>query len=598
MQQSIGEIVRQVRLLRRLTQRELAGDRYSKSYVSAVEHGRIVPSAEALRLFAERLGQPDGNFVALLQQPDVEKALSVLDTTLTFTNGHIKRDATNALLLTLLEQEDLPGVSPSLHLPALAPDALAALPPSLQARYYSLMGSAAKAQGDVAAALRAFEAALALAPIDRQAAILDEIGTCHAQQRAYHTALGYHLHALRLLARGPASQASALLHLLVELHCGDDYLAVGAYRQALGHYESARSHLSAHHDLATIGKLYVGLGYLLYTVLFLATAPSAPASLSLLPEQIEHDYERASHFLRQGLSFYQASGDRLGEAHARLTLATLLLDWSLWQRRTRYGLADTGERRPSKALPTPLLDEAAEQYRQVLLAWQDPDQSDEVPLSELDALLYTALAGLVRMAVQRAIRARLGDNSVDVAYRERALAAQLCRLILETLSISSPPWAIISQALTLTADALEYRSPSLLRFTDLPDLLTAQGDTPPHRPLGLIEVYTAVGEVAEELGRVAAVPAFAHDCYAQANQYQQAALSLAYQLHVKGERDPGYLARLYQRWITLLEERAIASPALSEETTRALLRVLQQGFWHLQRSFPEEISAHGGGDAN
>ncbi len=598
MQQPIGEIVRQVRRLRNLTQRELAGDHYSKSYVSAVEHGRIMPSAEALRFFAERLGQPDGNFVALLQQPDVEKALSVLDTTLPTTNGHTRQAMTPALLLTLLEQADLPGLSPLNHLPALAADALAGLPPHLQARYHFLMGLGAKAQGDVAAALRAFEAALALAPLDRQAAILDEIGTCYARQLAHHTALGYHLHALRLLAGGPASRASALLRLAVELHCGDDFQAVGAYRQALGYYESARVHLSAHHDLATTGKLYAGLGYLLYAALFPATAPSSSAALSHSPEQIEHDYQRASNFLRQGLSFYQASGDRLGGANARLTLATLLLDWSVWRRRTIQSLADTSERRPSKTLLMPLLDEATERYRQVLLAWQDPDQSDEVPLAELDALLYTALAGLVRIAVQRAICARLGNNSVDVAYRERAFAAQLCRLILETLSTSSPPWAIISQALTLTAAALEYRSPSLLRFTDLPDLLTAQGDTPLHRALSLIEVYTAVGEVAEELGRVAAVPAFAHDCYAQANQYQQAALSLAYRLHVKGERDPGYLARLYQRWITLLEERAIASPALSEETTRALLRVLQQGFWHLQRSLPEEISAHGGGEAS
>ena len=62
MQQSLGEVIRQVRRYRHLTQGELAGERFSKSYVSSVEHERIPPSAEALRFFAERLGQPDLNF--------------------------------------------------------------------------------------------------------------------------------------------------------------------------------------------------------------------------------------------------------------------------------------------------------------------------------------------------------------------------------------------------------------------------------------------------------------------------------------------------------------------------------------------------------
>ena len=71
MQPSIGQVIRQIRQFRHLTQRDLAGDRFSKSYVSAVEHNRLTPSSSALRFFAQRLGQPDGNFAALLQQPEI-----------------------------------------------------------------------------------------------------------------------------------------------------------------------------------------------------------------------------------------------------------------------------------------------------------------------------------------------------------------------------------------------------------------------------------------------------------------------------------------------------------------------------------------------
>jgi hypothetical protein len=97
----------------------------------------------------------------------------------------------------------------------------------------------------------------------------------------------------------------------------------------------------------------------------------------------------------------------------------------------------------------------------------------------------------------------------------------------------------------------------------------------------------AAGEVAEELGRAASVPNYAHDCYMQATQYLQAALSLARSAHLRGELDPGSLARLYQRCIALLEERAAASPALDEETTKALLGVLKEAFWQLQSFLPE-----------
>ncbi len=598
MQQSLGEIIRQVRRFRNLTQRELAGERFSKSYVSGVEHQRIAPSAEALRFFAERLGQPDGNFAALLQQPDVAQALSVLNLpALPAANGHIKGDTTIALLHTLLEQVEYPGFSPPHPLPTLAPVVLASLPHQLQSRYYLITGRDAREKRDLTLALRAFEAALALAPLDQQAAILDEIGTCYFLQRAYHTALGYHLHALRLPSKASSGDNAAFQQVVIEQHCGDDYQVLGAYHQALAHYESARAHLSAQHDLATTGKVYAGLGYLLYAALSTSAEPPAASALplQLSPEQIEHDFESASSFLHQGLSFYQASSDRLKEANTRLTQVSLLLDWSAWRQRTTQEQASRTGKQPSMTPCAPLLDEAEKQCRQVLLAWHEPGPDEETPLIELDPLLSTALAYLVRIAVQRARLARLEANYVNTAYRERAFAAHLCRLLLEALSYPSPPWAAARQVLTLSAETLEYRSPSLPRFTDLP---SERSDSSPRSPLGLVEVYSAVGEVAEELGRVAATPAYAHDCYVQASQYMHAAVALAHSLHVKGACDPGYLARLYRRWIVLLEERALASPALSEETTQVLLRVLGQEFWQFQCSLPEDMNTHDEGAAN
>jgi tetratricopeptide (TPR) repeat protein len=53
---SLGERVRQLRVARGLTQTELAGDRFSKEYVSQIERGKTRPTGETIEWLAERLG--------------------------------------------------------------------------------------------------------------------------------------------------------------------------------------------------------------------------------------------------------------------------------------------------------------------------------------------------------------------------------------------------------------------------------------------------------------------------------------------------------------------------------------------------------------
>jgi tetratricopeptide (TPR) repeat protein len=53
---SMGERVRQLRIARGLTQTELAGERFSKEYVSQIERGKTRPTPQTLTWIAERLG--------------------------------------------------------------------------------------------------------------------------------------------------------------------------------------------------------------------------------------------------------------------------------------------------------------------------------------------------------------------------------------------------------------------------------------------------------------------------------------------------------------------------------------------------------------
>src|SRR5512132_3557657 len=51
----LGERLRQLRVAAGMTQTELAGDRFSKEYVSQIELGKTRPSAEAIEYLAKRL---------------------------------------------------------------------------------------------------------------------------------------------------------------------------------------------------------------------------------------------------------------------------------------------------------------------------------------------------------------------------------------------------------------------------------------------------------------------------------------------------------------------------------------------------------------
>src|ERR687885_2811387 len=53
---TLGERVRQLRVARGLTQTELAGERFSKEYVSQIERGKTRPTAETIEWLAARLG--------------------------------------------------------------------------------------------------------------------------------------------------------------------------------------------------------------------------------------------------------------------------------------------------------------------------------------------------------------------------------------------------------------------------------------------------------------------------------------------------------------------------------------------------------------
>ncbi len=575
-EQHIGELIRQTRRQHNLTQTELGRDRYSKSYISAVERGKIMPSGEALKFFAEQLDRPADFFSTFSLQNESTRQLAALHGSGALNAaGRALQDEELAFLDMVLESADFHDFEARQEFKTLSPEMVATLSPRKQIRYYMLVGMNAQKRREYPAAYRAFEHALALAPATYQPAILDELGYTYYLTHAYHIALNYHLRALDLLRSETTNNDVAPLLFKIELHCGDDYLALGAYKEACDYYELARSHLNAERDMKTAGLLYLNLGYCTHALIFQAKAKTALENRQVTPEEIEVQFQRAIGFLVQSRSVYQVSYDRMGETKARLALALTELDLST-QRRQLAQERVQGEEKQFTANYASFLDDAEEQCRQVLLALEDPSALSDTPTTRLDAAIYLALAYLIRVFTQRAMLARLSGYE-DTSCREAAIASFIYQQVVDTLNDNSCPLPMVHKVLYLQAEDIAHRSPTPPGLLDLND----NAKNIQYSPISQVEIYLAAGELAEELGRAADSPDYASDCYTRANQFFQAALNLAYSVVSTGDREPGYLVHCYWRCICLLEERSTA-PDLWKETARTMVNLFKNGLYRLQ----------------
>src|SRR5436309_3500369 len=76
---TLGPRLRQVRQQRGLSQEALAGNEFTKGYVSALERGAVRPSLKALEVFARRLDVPISDFLlADTADPTIELDVDAL----------------------------------------------------------------------------------------------------------------------------------------------------------------------------------------------------------------------------------------------------------------------------------------------------------------------------------------------------------------------------------------------------------------------------------------------------------------------------------------------------------------------------------------
>lgn len=215
----IGERIRRTRLAAGLTQTQLAEGRYTKGYISALEHGQSKPSMAALNFIAGRLGVPATQFLDpapdRLRQLDVDVALAsgryqeAIDGYRGLLDeqpgpvGRAKMLCGMAEALTCLNrpQEAVAAASESVQLFAAAGSAI----DGAVARYWLagsqfLVGNGAEAEGILRELLATVRGGLRVEP-DFEARILMSLASAAARDGRHPVALAY-LEEIRSISAG------------------------------------------------------------------------------------------------------------------------------------------------------------------------------------------------------------------------------------------------------------------------------------------------------------------------------------------------------------------------------------------------------------
>lgn len=269
---TISERVRSARIAANKTQQQLAGDTYSKSYISAVERGKMTPSVQALGILADRLGLPMSYF---LGESEIDlSALAESTASLRNTPERERLAREDTLNLMLSEAEGLiRRHHPQEALEKLGgPETLEELSIMQRPRWYWLAGWASMGRQLYHEALGLLEKGLNLAenlrmqsPLSQKAQLAEMaerlrcfLGSCYSELGQPEMALEYHRRSLVATRDGVVSDPELRLRIYMAL--GHDFLLLGRYQEAIDFYEQASKQANDAESLASEGNIYWGLG--------------------------------------------------------------------------------------------------------------------------------------------------------------------------------------------------------------------------------------------------------------------------------------------------------------------------------------------------
>lgn len=269
---TIAERVRTARIAANKTQQQLAGDTYSKSYISAVERGKMTPSVQALGVLAERLGLPMSYFLGESEVDLSALAESSAQLRSTPERERIVREESLSLMLSeaegLIRQRDPDAALEKLG----ATETLEELSVMQRPRWYFLHGWAWLLKHQPHEAIASMEKGLSLAenlraqaPLSQKAQLAEMaerlrcfLGSAYYDLGQPEMALEYHRRSLPAMNEGVVTDPELRLRMYMAL--GHDYLLLNRYSEAISFYEQASKQASDAENLASQGAIYWGLG--------------------------------------------------------------------------------------------------------------------------------------------------------------------------------------------------------------------------------------------------------------------------------------------------------------------------------------------------
>ena len=330
----IGERVRLARIAANLTQQELAGDTYSKSYISAVERGKMTPSFQALNVLAERLGRSISYFLGE-GEADWEAVMGN-DPSLSGLSEEDRQQREAEARHMLQEAEELLGKGQpekaleTLHVAANEPPV--SLTFSERPRWYLLASKAAMRMRQFPEAiswlergLEVIDGMLAQAPPTKRAQLREMaerlreyLGGCYYDTGKPSKALEYHSRCLAAISEGVVTDQE--LKLLIFKALGNDHQMLGHHQEAIGFYMRACALAEDMNNPRQSALAQWGLGLAYRTSGDLIRAETAFRKALMIFEQ-QDDVQSASqlHAL-MGLMLTERKEYQTAERHLHLSL--------------------------------------------------------------------------------------------------------------------------------------------------------------------------------------------------------------------------------------------------------------------------------------
>ena len=250
---TLGTQLRQARRRLGMTQAELAQPEFTKSYVSAVERGRVRPSPKALEVMARRLGLDVNDLlpVPLPRLPDPDR--TALEEDIAYQLDHVKM-----LLHTHREEEALALIT---SIASEDEGQLEQVSTMTRYRFYRLRALVHVRLDDPGQARPDLERALGLAEEtgDPQevARAHNALGVVYYEQELPHLAVGEHLTALRAVQEGTVKDLT--LRTSIYRNLANDYWALNDVPHTISTYKEALGILEDINDTERQAGVYWGL---------------------------------------------------------------------------------------------------------------------------------------------------------------------------------------------------------------------------------------------------------------------------------------------------------------------------------------------------